>query len=105
MTESPNFLDEAWAEVVQAANWYEVRWRGSATVSMPRSTQLLDRVTNAPASGSPWVQRRIRRDVRRVPLQSFPYYLVYVTTPRAVVVAFAHKSRRPGYWARRLGDV
>lgn len=35
--------------------------------------------------------------------QRLPYSIIYVDTPAAITVyAFAHHSRRPGYWKHRL---
>src|ERR1051325_5190559 len=42
--------------------------------------------------------------VRRKVLARFPYSLLYVVAPSELfIVAGAHHSRRPGYWANRLG--
>lgn len=39
---------------------------------------------------------------RILTLQNFPYSLIYRTQPEFVrVIAVAHHSRRPGYWAGR----
>ena len=105
MAEAPGFIDEAWQEVVDAANWYEARVEGLGDRLYGETDHALDRIADAPAAGAPWVHRRIKREVRRVPLRSFPYSLYYVVQPRVIVVAFAHARRRPGYWARRLEDV
>lgn len=102
MAEAPVFLDEAWQEVVEAANWYEARVEGLGDRLYAETDQALDRIAEAPAAGTPWVHRRVAREVRRVPLRSFPYSLYYVLEPRVVVVAFPHAHQRPGYWARRL---
>ncbi len=46
---------------------------------------------------------RYRNRVKRLMLKRFPFDVV-VTESRdeIVVVAFAHQSRRPGYWSARL---
>jgi plasmid stabilization system protein ParE len=42
-------------------------------------------------------------DVRRMPIHSFPYYIVFVDLgDRVEVVAFAHNRRRPRYFLDRL---
>jgi plasmid stabilization system protein ParE len=39
---------------------------------------------------------------RRFVLHDYPYNLIYRVTPEAIIiVAVAHHSRRPGYWAGR----
>jgi hypothetical protein len=46
---------------------------------------------------------RLDQDIRRCPLHDYPYNVVYRLTPEAIiVVALAHQSRLPGYWAGRL---
>lgn len=42
-------------------------------------------------------------DVRRMPIHTFPYSVVFVDlADRVEVVAFAHKRRRPAYFVSRL---
>jgi hypothetical protein len=39
---------------------------------------------------------------RRVPLNRFPYTVVYRETEIEIqIVAFAHNRRKPGYWSSR----
>lgn len=102
MAEAPGFLDEVWQEVVEAATWYEARVVGLGDRLYAEADQALDLIAKAPAAGTPWVHRRVAREIRRVPLRSFPYSLYYVLEPRVVVVAFPHARRRPGYWTGRL---
>jgi hypothetical protein len=43
------------------------------------------------------------RGVKRLPLRRFPYAVVVrAEASELVVIAFAHTSRRPGYWRDRL---
>jgi hypothetical protein len=45
----------------------------------------------------------IDEGVRAKVLVRFPYSLMYVVEPHELyIVAVAHQSRRPGYWADRL---
>lgn len=42
-------------------------------------------------------------DVRRMPIRTFPYHIVFVSfTDRLEVVAFAHNRRQPAYFLDRL---
>lgn len=44
--------------------------------------------------------------VRAARIRGFPYSLVYcIRSDEIVIVAFAHHSRRPGYWKDRLRSV
>jgi toxin ParE1/3/4 len=51
-----------------------------------------------PSLGSPW--RRPKR--RRYRMKHFPYSLIYSTSEDEIrILAVAHHSRRPDYWAER----
>ena len=40
---------------------------------------------------------------RRLVLERFPFVIHYVDLPDTIwILAFAHTSRKPGYWRRRL---
>lgn len=42
-------------------------------------------------------------DVRRFAVTDFPYYIIYRRRGDVFeIIAFAHTSRRPGYWKKRL---
>lgn len=44
-----------------------------------------------------------RGGTRRLVLERFPYVIHYADLAAAIwILAFAHTSRRPGYWRRRL---
>jgi hypothetical protein len=43
-----------------------------------------------------------RHGVRRLVLRRFPYSIVFIPRDSAItILAFAHHSRRPGYWRSR----
>jgi hypothetical protein len=51
----------------------------------------------------PEIAPEIDYGVRAKALRRFPYSLMYVIDDRELlIVAIAHQSRRPGYWADRL---
>lgn len=53
-----------------------------------------------PSAENPWPRRG--RDVRRCPVDGFPYQVIFeIRVVELVVLAVAHSSRRPGYWSRR----
>ena len=44
-----------------------------------------------------------KNGARRLVMERFPFVIHYVELPSAIwILAFAHTSRRPGYWRRRL---
>lgn len=50
----------------------------------------------------PEIGPRILRETRRYPLHDHPFNIIYRLTSEAIIiVALAHQSRRPGYWAGR----
>ena len=58
----------------------------------------ITRIVATPALGSPH-----RHGTRLWRLHRFPYYLVYLEVGSDVLIlAVAHKRRRPTYWSRRL---
>jgi toxin ParE1/3/4 len=67
----------------------------------------VDRALSAVAEGYlPTLVHPEIREVRRVMLKRFPYWVVVLERPEEVVlVAVAHMKRRPNYWRRRLRSV
>ena len=59
--------------------------------------RAIARLAGNPALGAIW-----RGDVRRFPLQRFPYSIVYQIKQQEIrIVALAHQRRRPAYWKNR----
>ena len=90
--------DEAERELIGAVDFYERRRAGSGLE--------FERITHETV-------RAIQRDFQRHPLQEdgtrrvvmrrFPFIIHYPDLPDYIwVVAFAHTSRKPGYWKERL---
>lgn len=92
------FRPEARQELVDAAQWYAAE--GGANVAVQFSWALeraLQLIGEMPQLGSAY-----GRHLRAWPLKRFPYTLVYrVQGEVLTVVAVAHQSRAPGYWAGR----
>ena len=93
-----SFNPEALAEAEEATRWY--RDNGGTLPSrafvqeMRRVTQL---ATEQPGIGVPGLQGTVRLYFKR-----FPYTLVFrVQESFLRVIAIAHQSRRPTYWAGR----
>lgn len=93
-----SFNPEALAEAEEATRWY--RENGGSTPSRA-FIQELRRVVSLAAEqhriGSPGPH-----ETTRLYLKRFPYTLVYrIQNQTLRVIAVAHQSRRPGYWAGR----
>ena|SRR5258708_4674781 len=92
------FHEAADAELTEAVFYYDGRAVGLGD-------RLLAEVKNASRriEQFPEIAPVIAYGVRAKGLASFPYTLMYVVDPDDLfIVAVAHQSRRPGYWADRL---
>jgi hypothetical protein len=102
MTREVEILVEAELEAADAIRWYEQERPGlgaefEAAIDVALSLLESDLVPSVPAAGAPG-----RRGVRRIVLRRFPFDVVFrLSASKALVVAFAHHSRRPGYWRHR----
>jgi hypothetical protein len=90
-------------EAAEAAAWYENERPGLGTDfqrAVEAALDLLEEeivplVSVAGAAGT--------RGIKRLLLRRFPYaVIVRESAAEIVIVAFAHTSRRPGYWRSRL---
>ncbi len=92
------FHEEAEAELLEAARYYEDRVQGLGQALIEDVEQATAELFENPLS-CPTVGAELRRRI----IRRFPYSLLYVAeTERIVVVAVAHQKRRPGYWKYRL---
>lgn len=90
---------EAEEEFAAAAEWYEERAEGLGFRFAQEVLETCQRIAAAPAASSPWTNRPM---FRKGLLRRFPYVIVYEEREdRLNLLAIAHTSRRPGYWAAR----
>jgi len=87
--------------MIAAAEWYEERRPGTGARFLFEVERYLDLIAAHPGMGT-LVRDRRGREVRTMPMRTFPYRLVYRSTPEILVVAVAHTSRRTNYWMTRL---
>ncbi|MGH2633608.1 MAG: type II toxin-antitoxin system RelE/ParE family toxin [Tepidiformaceae bacterium] len=84
-------------EASDAVAWYAERSERAASDFADRLQSAFALLEQSPYAGS-----RIDRIHRRLPVQRFPYVVIYRVAPEVVtVVAIAHTSREPGYWRHR----
>lgn len=96
------FLSLAERELVESARWYEGRQAGLGDEFLTEVSRALDVVAVSPDRHPVEEWNRSPRDVRRCPLDRFPFQIVFEIRPDdLVVLAVAHYSRRPGYWRAR----
>ena len=93
------YNDEAHAEALDAAAWYEARQEGLVRRFLAKWKEAENRMVADPEINRPFVG-----DLRRCRFEVFPYALVYrIADENALdVVAVMHSSRKPGYWKSRL---
>lgn len=92
------FLKPAEAEAGEAVAYFDEQRPGLGDRFEQDLQSAVTFVIEHPRSGKPLSER-----VRKFPLRTFRYNLIYVIDElEIVVVAVAHHRRRPGYWHGRL---
>jgi Plasmid stabilisation system protein. len=90
---------EAEEEFAEAAEWYEQRAQGLGFQFGQEVMEICERIEENPKAFSTWPNRPA---MRKGVLQRFPFVIVYEEREdRLDLLAVAHTSRRPGYWAAR----
>ena len=89
-------------ELADAALWYEARQSGLGISLVDLIDKAVERLLAGVLPSSPVPGVTMAKGARRVLLKRFPYAIVfYDRQSEIVIVAFAHSSRRPGYWRSR----
>jgi toxin ParE1/3/4 len=92
------FHDLAFAELDEAATWYEERQGGLGREFRVAIEDAVQRIRNNPLAGS----RHGRTRFRFVLVHRFPYVVFYTEGEVVIqVMPVAHGRRRPGYWRKR----
>ena len=95
-------LEAAANEVTEAAAWYESHRPGLGTEFHSAIEAALDLLQEDVLPLSPVPGRAGQAGAKRLTLKRFPYdVIVRPLGNEIVVLAFAHHSRRPGYWRMR----
>lgn len=94
---------EATEELINAAVWYELEIPGLGEQLIHAFEQAAARLGEPSPPLVPESGEAAKLGAKRFILQRFPFSIVVVTNSQEViVVAFAHHSRRPGYWRERV---
>ena len=89
-------------ELTEAARWYEAQRPGLGASLLDVVDYAIARLRSGRLPSSPVPGVKTTQDARRVLLKRFPYSIVfYERAEEIVIIAFAHSSRRPGYWRSR----
>ena len=92
------FHDEADAEVIEAARYYETKAPGLGQSFLLDVEDAVEQI-----SANPTAFQLVGDEVRHKLLRRFPYSLLYAIEPdRIRVLAVGHQRRRPGYWRHRM---
>jgi hypothetical protein len=87
------------AEIDREVDYYESRQTGLGAELEDEIDAILELIRRFPRAAPQW---KHRLDLRVVLLDRFPFTLPYqIVGEDIVILALAHTSRRPGYWARR----
>ena len=92
------FLTLAETEIDEAVSWFQEQ-------SQIESLKFLDELDRAVrlVLSYPRIAVEIEPGIRSFFLSRFPYALIYgIDEDTIVVIAVAHQSRRPRYWAERF---
>ena len=93
----PRLHPDAIAEARAAREWYEARSAAAGAAFMAELDVALERIEEAPGAWSQYLA-----GTRRYLLRRFPFFVVFRHSEDGVqIVAVAHASRQPGYWAGR----
>lgn len=95
-------LEAAANEAIEAAAWYESQRPGLGSEFESAVDAALDLLQEDLLPLSTISGRAGRAGARRLTLKRFPYdVIVRPLGNEIIVIAFAHHSRRPGYWHKR----
>jgi plasmid stabilization system protein ParE len=96
-------LDEADADAVAAANWYEQQRSGLGHDFCDEVERAFARIQSDPSRYARVEFADVEGDVRRLLLRRFPYLVVYqIFENQVLVLAISHASRDQDYWKGRL---
>jgi len=93
----------ALAELQEAADFLEDQSFELGDSLLDEVERVMQLLCRQPGMGSPVHMPGIPAGIRKMNLQRFRYSIVYrVQTDVVQVLAVAHSSRRPTYWAERI---
>jgi len=97
-------LAPAARELEEAAAWYETEQNGLGAGLLDEFERVADLLSEDSPPLVPVPGRAGKIGAKRILLHRFPFsVVVLIRNDEIVVVAVAHQSRRPGYWAERIG--
>ncbi len=99
---TPILLPAAERELWEAMDWYEARRPGLGLEFLATVDAALRSIGEAPEQVAAWSENA---RFRRLVLRRFPYVVFFhMRAQGPEIVAIAHCSRAPGYWAARMSE-
>jgi plasmid stabilization system protein ParE len=94
------FFPAAEQELIEASEHYEAQLQGLGNEFLLEVERVSAVLVELPSLGE-----KLDSIHRRLPLQRFPYALIFRRDADVIrVVAVAHRRRRPGYWSPRVQE-
>lgn len=94
---------EATEELMEAAAWYELVVPGLGNQLIDTFEQATIRLSEPNPPLVPLIGEAAKLGAKRLILQRFPFSILAIANNQVItIVAFAHHSRKPGYWHERL---
>lgn len=94
---------EATEELIEAAAWYELEVSGLGAQLINAFEQLVVLLGEPNPPLVPVIGEAAKLGAKRLVLQRFPFSIVTIAKSQVIIiVAFAHHSRKPGYWHDRI---
>lgn len=98
-------LRQAAEEAEAAASWYERERKNLGQDFFQAIEAGIQLIEDGLVPLVPMPGRAGGLGAKRLILRRFPFDIVVVEKPgEAIVVAFAHHARKPGYWRNRIAD-
>lgn len=103
MTKPLHIEHEAALELEEAVLWYEQRRAGLGARFLDAIDATLENIAAFPRAEARVPRVSAGIPARRLPVNKFPFHVVFLETEHALwVLAFAHDRRRPNYWKHRV---
>ena len=98
MTRRLVLREEALSDVESAASWYDDQQPGLGDDFVTEARKLFQQIAEQPARF-----RAVNNEVRRAPLQRFPYAAYFfVDEEQVLILTLVHKRRNPETWRLRI---
>jgi toxin ParE1/3/4 len=96
-------LDEADADAIEAAGWYEERSPGLGFDFLNELEFAFDKIRTDPFRYPRVEYETVEGDVRRLLMHRFPYVVVFqIFDDETLILAVSHGNRDQSYWKHRV---